>query len=215
MTYTFSRIIISIALLFLVSLWPVNTLFAQCQCDDLQQRIKALEEKVRILESRSGVSQTPVQSSSGIKQSDKDNDGAWSASDNKSTAVSQQQVKSDPKSIVNLVRARLFTKKQNAAESAANVAVLIAMTNSGYKDIASFKGTVVFFDSDNSKLLDFLIEFTRPIRSLSSESWYGEVPADPSNEGYKKFLSMKAEDIKTSITLSEVVFSDGTKRTSE
>lgn len=207
------NICIRVILLYLF-LVGTNYSFAQ-QCEHLEERIKILEERIRNLELQLNIRSTTVVNEYTVT-TDESKYETYNKPSPDITPKSNKKIVSSKESISKIIRARVFKKKLQSTEiGKRGVSLLIALTNTTHKDIISFKGTVFCKDYSGIVLTSFPIEFNKLILSYNSESWFGEVPYDPLSEGYKVLLSTAAEDIKTSLELTEVVFSDGTVETAE
>lgn len=109
-----------------------------------------------------------------------------------------------------IIRARVFNKKIQNTVSGKRISVLIAFTNTTAKDITAVKGKIVLKDYIGNILTIFFLELNKYITSYDSKSWFGEIPYDPDNEGYKKLEYIQAEEIVVVLEPTEIVFSDGT-----
>lgn len=199
------------SLLFVMCLLlGINNSYSQ-QYEHLEKRIRGLEEKVRYLESQLGVLSQKTQSNPPVSTNTSPSTSYTSTQQSETQTVPTKTASSEIP-LTNIIRARLFKKKveRNAMQ------LLIAFTNATRQNITAFKGTVLLKDYMGVELMSFLIEFTKPISSLESESWFGEIPYDPYNESHKNVISIRDEEIKIDLELTEVVYSDGTvKRAGE
>lgn len=191
-----------IALLFLVH----SSLSAQT-VEQLNERIRVLEEKVRKLEGYHGIQSTTTSSSKPVQQTQ----SSYTPSTQTSSAVSSSSKKSsaDREFMSKIIRARLFKKNLQTTGSGRSLTLLIAFTNTSRQDINAFKGTIVLSDNIGNDLVNFSIDLTKPITSLESESWFGEIPYKANNQGYAQLLSLDDQIIKTRLECEEIVFSDG------
>ncbi len=192
--------------LLVVCLIGIKSTYSQ-QNEHLEKRIRILEEKVRYLESQLGAMPQKTQSNTPVSS-------PWTPkpTSHVETKTVPTKTASSEIPLTNVIKARLFKKKieRNAMQ------LLIAFTNATRQNISSFKGTVVLKDYMGTDLMSFLIEFSKPITSLESESWFGEVPYNHLNENHKRVIGIVDEDVKIHMALTEVVYSDGTvKRAGE
>ncbi len=193
---------IYIALMFLIP----TSIFSQT-IEQLNERIRVLEERVKKLEGYHRT-QTPTTAS---RPSPQTQSSYTPATQTSSTASSSSKKSSaDREYMSKVIRARLFKKNLQTTGSGRSLTLLIAFTNTSRQDINAFKGTIVLSDNIGNDLVSFSIDLTKPITSLESESWFGEIPYKASNRGYVQLLSLNDEVIKTRLDCEEIVFSDGT-----
>ncbi len=193
---------VTVALLFIST-----TCFAQT-IEQLNERIRILEEKVRRLESFHNIQSNTQKSTTAVQQST----SSYTPVSKTTTPVSSayKKVSADNGEMAKIIRARLFKKNMVSGADGKKITMLIALTNTSRININAFKGTVVLSDYTGEDLVSFSLDLAKPITSYDSESWFGEIPHRPADPGYVKFLSLKAEDIRTRLECEEIVFADGT-----
>ena len=124
-----------------------------------------------------------------------------------------KRVVSQVESISNVLKSRVLEKDVLSAGRGKGISLLIAYTNIGRKDIVSFKGTIALEDGSGDLLTSYFIDIHLGIPSLESKSSFTEVPYSAAySAGYRRLFTMKVEEIKTSLNLTGIVFSDGTVR---
>jgi len=193
---------IYIALMFLIP----TSIFSQT-IEQLNERIRVLEERVKKLEGYHRT-QTPTTASRPSPQTQSSYTPATQTSS--AASSSSKKISADREYMSKVIRARLFKKNLQTTGSGRSLTLLIAFTNTSRQDINAFKGTIVLSDNIGNDLVSFSIDLTKPITSLESESWFGEIPYKASNRGYVQLLSLDDEVIKTRLDCEEIVFSDGT-----
>lgn len=192
----------------------VGTINAQSY-DALEKRIRVLEEKVANLEAINSLREIP---NSSPRQQSTPSAPSKPVTTQRTPAPTQTPVSQPVRTkadLTKLIRARLFKKNLESSSEGKAISLLIAFTNTGRDNIEQFKGTIQLTDMLGSNLFSFTISLDKPIASYDSESWFGEVPFDPANPGYTRAISLNAEEIRTSIIIDEVVFSDGTVQTKD
>lgn len=187
------------------------------QCEELEERINVLEKKITELERKLNISpDSPAphtQTTPAVKERKK-----YPAAKNESVKETGQQVGkrvvTRVESISNILKSRVLEKDVLSAGRGKGISLLIAYTNIGRKDIVSFKGTIALEDESGDLLTSYFIDIHLGIPSLESKSGFSEVPFSAAySAGYRRLFTMKVEGIKTSLNLTEIVFSDGTVHT--
>ena len=197
----YSPLLISTLFLVITSSLPAQTI------QQLNERIRVLEERVKKLESYHRT-QTPTTASRPSPQTQ----SSYTPTTQTSSAVSSSSSKSsaDREYMSKVIRARLFKKNLQNTSEGRSLTLLIAFTNTSRLDINAFKGTIVLSDNIGNDLVSFSIDLTKPITSLESESWFGEIPYKAHDQGYVQLLSLDDQIIKTRLECEEIFFSDGT-----
>ena len=187
------------------------------QYEQLEERVKILETKVKELESKLNITYDSLENEQTIGESldvEKYNTNRKQPFQETKQAPKRRVVTpSEPLS--NLIKSRILEKEISSTGRGKGISLLIAYTNIGRKDIVSFKGTISLEDESGDLLTSYFIDVNLAIPSLESKSSFSEVPySNQYSTGFKRLYSMKVEEIKTSLKLTEIVFSDGTVRTS-
>ena len=195
----------------LITMLTVTTGTVSARNEDLEQRLRALEEKVTFMEKTLGIvppgvsveATTPVETLP-------EQASAPAASPHRTVETSRI----DPLS--NVLKSRILEKEARATGEGRGVSLLIAYTNIGRKDIVSFKGTILLEDRSGVLLTGYFIEMELSIPSLESKSGFSTVPViQEYMAGYKRLFDMNPEDIKVTLNLVEITFSDGMVRAKE
>jgi len=179
------------------------------QCEDLEQKLRMLEEKVRQLESRLNMTASePAQTRPSANPSSYD---SWKSHQAQTPVI---KTETQEASLSGILKVRVLEKKMYSSETGRGVSLLIAYTNISRKNISAFKGTITVSDVYGNVLANYPLTVNNELPFLESKSWFSDVPnygAD--SETYKKLLNTSVEDMKTTLDLKEVVFSDGTVKT--
>ena len=187
------------------------------QCEELEERINVLEKKIAKLEKELNIiPETPTPQTQ-TPPARKENETYPVVRPEPVSTIDQQvgnRVISQIESISNVLKSRVLEKDVLSAGRGKGIPLLIAYTNIGRKDIVSFKGTIALEDGSGDLLTSYFIDIHLAIPSLESKSGFTEVPYSAAySTGYRRLFTMKVEEIKTSLNLTEIVFSDGTVRT--
>jgi len=209
------KIINSHFIILLLSVIIGNNLFAQCE--ELEDRINVLEEKIAQLERKLNISTAPpapeARTTPAVQEEER-YPAVKKEPVDETGPLAGKRVTSQVESISNILKSRVLEKEVKSTGGGRGVSLLIAYTNIGRKDIVSFKGTIALEDESGDLLSSYFIDIYLSIPSLESKSAISEVPLSATySESYRKLFIMKAEEIKTSLNLTEIAFSDGTVRT--
>lgn len=190
--------------------------YSHAQCEHLEERIKILEDKINELESKLSSSYDSLENDQTttrtLEESKYDTYKKQPLQETKQTP--KRRVVIPKKPLSNLIKSRILEKDITSTGKGKGVSLLIAYTNIGRKDIVSFKGTISLEDQSGDLLTSFFIDINLKIPSLESKSGFSKVPySNQYSKGFKRLYSMKVEEIKTSLILTEIVFSDGTVNT--
>ena len=199
----------TVAFIILLFVVLVRVDYPSAQCEHLERRIKLLEERIKVLELKLKLFHDSLGS---------DQPASYSNEKSKYTPYKERPLQEtkqiSAKSVVtkkellsNFIKSRVLEKNIESTGKGKKVSLLIAYTNISRKDIVSFKGNLSLEDQSGDLLANYFIDIFLEIPSLESKSSFSEVPY---GSGYKRLYSMKVEDIKTSLNLTEIVFSDGT-----
>jgi len=184
------------------------------QCEELEQRLIMLEGKVRQLESRLNITTDTTENKTSAytvkeKQSSYE---SWKSLEAQKPAV---KTGTGEVSLSGILKVRVLEKKMYSSETGKGVSLLIAYTNISRKNVTAFKGIISVSDIYGNLLVTYPITVNNELPFLESKSWFSDVPnygADA--ETYKRLLNTSVEDMKTTLEVKEVVFSDGTVKTS-
>lgn len=157
-----------------------------------EARIKELEQKVRLLEARMKALESRPQSSS----------VSSSSSSNTSSA---------PVNTSGLITARLLKKKLDVSNGQ-NLALLISFSNNSFKGIAGFRGELFFTSNTGEKLVNFAVDVNKVIPRGGEMSWYGGIEYIASEVGQVKLLNMHHTQVRVTVSLDAVYYTDGTSK---
>ena len=207
---------IQIPLFFLLLiLFTIRNVHAQCE--ELEERINVLEKKIAKLEKEMNITPEPPSPQTQTTPAFRENQTYPVVRPEPVSTTGQhvgKRVITQVESISNVLKSRALEKDVLSAGRGKGISLLIAYTNIGRKDIVSFKGTISLEDGSGDLLTSYFIDIHLGIPSLESKSSFTEVPYSAAySAGYRRLFTMKVEEIKTSLNLTEIVFSDGTVRT--
>lgn len=154
-------------------------------------RIKDLEHKVRLLEARVKALESRPQVNS---------------------SSSSATTNSAPVNTSGLVTARLLKKKLDVSNGQ-NLALLISFSNNSFKGIAGFRGELFFTSNTGEKLLNFAVDVNKVIPRGGDISWYGGIDYVASEVGQVKLLNMHHTQVRVTVSLDAVYYTDGTSQT--
>lgn len=157
-----------------------------------EARIKELEKKVRLLEARVKALESRPQSSA--------------------TAKSTASSTTAPLNTSGLITARLLKKKLDVSNGQ-NLALLISFSNNSFKGIAGFRGELFFTSNTGEKLLNFAVDVNKVIPRSGEMSWYGGIDYVASEVGQVKLLNMHHTQVRVTVKLDAVYYTDGTSKT--
>ncbi len=154
-------------------------------------RIKDLEHKVRLLEARVKALESRPQASS----------------PSSSSATSNAA----PVNTSGLITARLLKKKLDVSNGQ-NLALLISFSNNSFKGIAGFRGELFFTSNTGEKLLNFAVDVNKVIPRAGETSWYGGIDYVASEVGQVKLLNLHHTQVRVTVALDAVYYTDGTSK---
>lgn len=199
--YSAGRKPVVLALVCTLGIFVTGTVHAQQRrVSDVEKRMTALEKRVRALEQRLDQALSPSK---------------YSEKKGKSSAASK---KSPVRLGKSPIRARLVRKNLKLAggrETEDNLALLITFKNDSPQGIVSFKGDIVFLDVYADSILTFFAEIEKAIPGGMSNTWFGGIAYDATNEGHRRLLDTSVDRIKTYVKPEVIVFSDGSIKTFE
>lgn len=203
----FKRKTVAFIILLFVVMIRVDS--PSAQCEHLEGRIRLLEERIRELEARLNISYDSLGSDQPV--SDPNEEVKYAPYKDRplqeTKQLSDERVVTKKELLSNFIKSRVLERNIESTGKGKRVSLLIAYTNISRKDIVSFKGNLSIEDQSGDLLATYFIDIFLEIPSLESKSSFSEVPY---SSGYKRLYSMKVDDIKTSLNLTEIVFSDGT-----
>ncbi|MDU4255813.1 hypothetical protein [Pseudomonas sp.] len=85
--------------------------------------------------------------------------------------------------------------------------------NSTGADVRAFDGVVEFTDLLGNEILSSKVAINDPVAAGAKLSWQGTINFNQFIQRHKEFANAEQQNIKTSFTLSKVLFSDGTMKT--
>ena len=203
----------TVAFIILLFVVMIRVDYPSAQCEHLEGRIKLLEGRIRELEAKLNISYDSLESDQ--PASDSNEEAKYAPYKDRplqeTKQLSDERVVTKKELLSNFIKSRVLEKSIESTGKGKRVSLLIAYTNISRKDIVSFKGNLSLEDQSGDLLANYFIDIVLEIPSLESKSSFSEVPYTSFySSGYKRLYSMKVEDIKTSLNLTEIVFSDGT-----